>query len=139
MKPEITSKIKRIDVLPLIKHYITELGLYELFDKHIPKQPNATMAPAQPLCMMILNIICANRPLYTVEEWLADYTDGTAEDIVNASQYNDDQLGRSLDKLFKSDRNSLMAELSANAIRTHMLELNDSTFGGVKFYQLRLQ
>jgi transposase len=125
MKPEITSKIKRIDVLPLIKHYITELGLYELFDKHIPKQPNATMAPAQPLCMMILNIICANRPLYTVEEWLADYTDGTAEDIVNASQYNDDQLGRSLDKLFKSDRNSLMAELSANAIRTHMLELND--------------
>ena len=131
MKPKITSKTKHIDVLPLVKHYMTELGLYELFEKHIPKQPNATMEPAQSLSMMILNIICSNRPLYRVEEWLADYTDGMAEDIVNASQYNDDQLGRSLDKLFKADRNSLMAELSANAIRTHLLEIfdihNDST------------
>jgi len=46
MKSKITSKMKRIDVLPLVKHYITELGLYELFENHIPKQPNATMEPA---------------------------------------------------------------------------------------------
>lgn len=125
MQPKITSKTKRVDVLPLVKHYITELNLYELFKKYIPKQSNATMEPAQALCMMILNIICASHPLYRVEEWLAEYTDGMAENVFNASQYNDDQLGRSLSKLFNADRNSLMAELSANAIRTHKLEHDD--------------
>ncbi|MBW2010503.1 MAG: DUF4277 domain-containing protein [Deltaproteobacteria bacterium] len=98
---------------------------YQLFHKYIPRQPNATMEPAQALCIMILNIICARRPLYKVEEWLADYTDGMAEEVMDASQYNDDQLGRSLDKLFKADRHSIMAELSANAIKLHKLETDD--------------
>jgi len=125
MKLKITSKTKRIDVLPLVKHYISELNLYELFQKHIPRQPNATMEPAQSLCMMIMNIICASHPLYRVEEWLAEYTDGMAEEIIDASLYNDDQLGRSLDKLFKADRNSLMTELSSNAIQVHNLKTDD--------------
>lgn len=131
MKPNITSETKRIDMLPMVKHYISELGLYEIFKKYIPKRPNACMEPAQILCMMIVNIICAARPLYKVEEWLADYTDGMAEEGINASQYNDDRLGRSLDKLFSACRNSMMTELSANAIRVHALETdeihNDST------------
>lgn len=131
MKPDIKAETKCIAVLPMVKHYISEMGIYEIFDKHMPERPNAFMAPAQILCMMIINIICAARPLYKVEEWLSDYTDGMAEEGINASQYNDDRLGRCLDKLFMADRNSLMAELSANAIRIHALETadihNDST------------
>jgi hypothetical protein len=64
MKPNITSETKRIDVLPMVKHYISELGLYEIFKKYIPKRPNAYMEPAQILFMMIVNIICATA-LYT--------------------------------------------------------------------------
>ena len=45
--------------------------------------------------------------------------------------YNDDQLARKLDLLFKADRNSFMAELSSNAIDVYLLETkqihNDST------------
>jgi len=125
LEPNFTAKTKRVDVLPLVKHYISQLNFYQLFHKYIPRQPNATMEPAQALCIMILNIICARRPLYKVEEWLADYTDGMAEEVMDASQYNDDQLGRSLDKLFKADRHSIMAELSANAIKLHKLETDD--------------
>jgi len=125
MKPVITAETKRIDVLPMVKHYISKLGVYETFNKHIPKSPNGFMVPAQALSMMIINIICAARPLYKVEEWLADYTDGMAEDGINASEYNDDQLGRCLDKLFGADRHSILTELSANAIRVYALETND--------------
>ena len=48
-----------------------------------------------------------------------------AEEEINASKYNDDRLGRCLDKLFEADRNSIMTELSGNAIRVHSLETND--------------
>ena len=29
------TKIKQVDVLPMVKHYITELRLHKLFDKYI--------------------------------------------------------------------------------------------------------
>jgi transposase len=81
--------------------------------------------------MMVLNIICASRPLYRVQEWLTDYTDGISEKDIYAAQYNDDRLGRNLDKLFKADRSSMLTELSANAIKLHNLRTdnihNDST------------
>ena len=125
MKKTIKAATKKIDVLPMVKHYITELNLYEIFNKQIPQKNNEDMAPAQVLCMMVMNIICASRPLYRFSEWLADYLDGMAEEQTNASKYNDDRLGRCLDKLFETDRNSIMTELSGNAIRVHDLETND--------------
>lgn len=125
MKKTIKAATKRIDVLPMVKHYITELNLYEIFNKHIPQKNNEDMAPAQVLCMMVMNVICASRPLYRFSEWLADYLDGMAEEQTNASKYNDDRLGRCLDKLFETDRNSIMTELSGNAIKVHDLETND--------------
>ncbi|MCG8476193.1 MAG: IS1634 family transposase [Cytophagales bacterium] len=125
MNETIKATTKRMDVLPLVKHYLSELGLYELIDRHIPQRSNEQMAPAQVISMMVMNIICASRPLYRFSEWLADYLDGMAQEQRNASKYNDDRLGRCLDKLFNTDRNSIMTELSANAIKTHNLETRD--------------
>ena len=65
-----------------------------------------------------------SRPLYRVEQWAADYMDGLSEYGFNASIYNDDQLARKLDLLFKADRNSLMTELASNAIAIYLLEKN---------------
>ncbi|OAD19953.1 transposase (IS4 family protein) [Candidatus Thiomargarita nelsonii] len=81
---------------------------------------------------MVVNILDSNRPLYKVEEWLADYADGKGEVIQKASKYNDDRLGRCcIDGLYNADRNSLMTEISANAIMVHELETecihNDTT------------
>ena len=57
--------------------------------------------------------------------------DGLSEYGFNASIYNDDQLAKKLDLLFKADRDSFMAELSSNAIEVYLLENkqihNDST------------
>ena len=80
MKPIITVETKRIDVLPMVKYYISELGVYAIFNKHIPKSANGFMAPAQSLSIMIINILFASRPVYKIEEWLAEYTDGMAEE-----------------------------------------------------------
>ena len=125
------TKLKQVDVLPLVKYYIKELGLHDLFDKYVPNNRNFEIKPAQVLCMMIMNILVSAKPLYKVDEWLLDYLDGKAEHIDNAAKYNDDRLARCLDELFYADRNSLMAEASVAAIIVHELIMkrihNDST------------
>ncbi len=121
---EIQVQVKKVDVMPLVKHYIEELNLYSIFQKHMPKSPNAEVEPAQVLCVLIMNILCAGKPLYQVEEWMAEYTDGITEEAINASQYNDDRLGRVTDVLYEKDRATMMTEISSNAIRVHELETN---------------
>ena len=122
---------KKVDVLPMVKFYMDRLKLHGLFSKYVKKPDNCCVDPAQVLCMVIANIICASQPLYKIEHWAAEYMDGLTECVLNAAVYNDDQIGRTLERLFNGDRNSLMLELSANAIAVHELETyqihNDST------------
>ena len=122
---------KKVDVLPMVKYYMDQLGIYDLFAKYVRNPMRSPVDSAQILSIMVANIVCASRPLYKIEQWASDYMDGLSEYNFNASIYNDDQLARKLDLLFKADRNSFMAELSANAIAVYLLEImqihNDST------------
>jgi hypothetical protein len=83
------TKNKQLDVLPLVKHYVSELGLYELFDEFVPNDNNCEIAPAQVLCIMVINIVVSPKPLYKIEEWLQEYMDGKSESDENSSKYND--------------------------------------------------
>jgi len=136
------TKLKHVDVLPMVKHYMTELGLHELFDKYVPNDNGFEIKPAQVLCTMVMNIVVAPKPLYKVDEWLIEYMDGKAENMDIANKYNDDRLGRCLQALFHSDRHSFMSDASIAAIKVHALETkrihNDSTtvsFAGTYKYQ----
>ena len=128
---DITVKIKRVDVLPIVKYYMEQLSLYEIFNKYVPTHENCHVEVSKSLCVMIANIICSKRPLYKVQEWLSEYSDGLGEEPLDAAPFNDDRLGRALDALFKADRGSMGTELSAHAIRVHELETsrihNDTT------------
>jgi transposase len=125
------TKIKKVDTLPIIKHYIEELGIYDLFDTYVPNDRNFEIPPAQVLCVMVMNIVAAVKPLYHVDEWLTDYMDGRAELDEYAGKYNDDRLGRCLDALFDADRHSIMTQATGSAIKVYDLECkkihNDST------------
>ncbi len=122
---------KKVDVLPMVKYYMDKLGVYGLFAKYVQNSKRYPVDPAQILSVMVANIVCASHPLYKIQQWAADYTDGLTEYPLNASDYNDDQLGKNLDRLFDADRHSFMAELSSNAIDVYTLETsqihNDST------------
>jgi len=122
---------KQVDVLPLVKHYMEEMNLHEIFDRHIPNANGAEIKPAQVLCTMVTNILAAAKPLYHIEEWLIDYMDGQTEEGELASKYNDDRCGRNLDLLYDANRGSILTEAVAAAIRVHDLETshihNDST------------
>ena len=107
--PIIDTNFKQVDVLPMVKYYITEIGLHDIFNKYIPNNNGYEIKPAQVLCMMIMNIVVAAKPLYKVDEWLSEYLDGKTEDMKNAGKYNDDRLVRNLDDLYKADRHNTTA------------------------------
>jgi len=125
------TQFKQVDVFPLVKYYMDELKLLNLFKKYIPETIGSLAEHAESLCILTANIICENKPLYKVQEWLSKYSDGLATETGEANLFNDDRLARSLTALFHADRHSLMTELSCNAISVHELltdEIhNDST------------
>jgi len=125
------TRFKQVDVFPMVKHFMDELDLFNLFAKYVPAAADSLADHAESLCILTANIICENKPLYKVQEWLSQYSDGLVEEPVAASLFNDDRLARSLSALFHSDRHSLMTEVSCNAITVHKLltdEIhNDST------------
>ncbi len=48
------TKVKPVEVLPLVKYYIEQLGLARSFDKFVPNRNGAEAAPAQ-------EVICGAR------------------------------------------------------------------------------
>lgn len=122
MLAQLDAHSKSVDIWHRLKYYMDELKLFELFKKYVPKG-DADLEPAEGLCLLVMNILSDNRPLYKVEEWLADYADGKGEVIKEAAKYNDDRLGRCcLDGLYNAKRNNLMTERRRNAIKVHELE-----------------
>ena len=125
------TRFKQVDVLPMVKHFMDELDLFNLFTKYVPADARSLADHAESLCILTANIICENKPLYKVQEWLSKYSDGLVPDPVATNLFNDDRLAKALSALFRSDRHSLMTEASANAISVHKLltdEIhNDST------------
>jgi transposase len=125
------TQFKQIDVLPMVKHFMDNLDLFSLFEKYIPTTESSLVDHAESLCVLTANIICENKPLYKVQEWLSRYSDGLAGEPASTSLYNDDRFARALSALFHANRHSLMTELSCNAIAVHKLlteEIhNDST------------
>ena len=58
------TKIKSVEVLPLVKYYIEELKLAQIFDKYIPNTNGAEIPAAQVLSVMVMNVVTASKPLY---------------------------------------------------------------------------
>ncbi|MCP4553277.1 MAG: IS1634 family transposase [Bacteroidetes bacterium] len=119
------ARFRQADVLPMVKHYMDELDLFNLFKKYVPSADDYLVEHAESLCILTANIICDNKPLYKVQEWLSKYSDGLTDEPIEASLFNDDRLARGLSALFDADRPSLMTDLSGNSIRVHDLLTND--------------
>ncbi len=77
------SRFKQVDVLPMVKHFMDQLGMFSLFSKYVPATTGHLTDHAQGLCLLTANIICDNKPLYKVQEWLCQYSDGLGIDRGN--------------------------------------------------------
>lgn len=128
---QLETNFKQVGVLPMVKYFMDELDLFNLFKKYVPAAAGSIAEHAESLCILTANIICDNKPLYKVQEWLRQYSDGLIAEPVEASFFNDDRLARALSALFRANRHAFMTEISGNAIAVHRLLTdqihNDST------------
>jgi transposase len=108
--------------LPLVEHFLRRLGLQDLLARHIEHSPYR-----QALELLIKSVLLQPNALYRIEAWARAYD--------SSLHLGDDALGRALDRLFQSDRASLLTALIVGAVNAFGIEAqeihNDST--SVKF------
>ena len=122
-----------IDSLPIINHFIDRLGLDEILKCAMPHADISNhIMPYTSIGMLLRNIIIGRLPIYGFKEWVTLFDPQLFNLKPEQVDYiNDDRIGRALEKLFDTDRASLMTEIVLKAVREFGLKMdqfhNDST------------
>jgi hypothetical protein len=119
--------------LPVVNHFLDRIGLAGRLGRHLPRDDRRLrLAPAAVIGVVVRNLVVGHLPLYALGEWAAPYQPallGLAAG--DAEALNDDRVGRTLDRLFDTDRASLITEVVLGVIREFDLDVsqlhNDST------------
>ncbi|GAA4382618.1 IS1634 family transposase [Agromyces bauzanensis] len=128
-----TLRSQRLGCLPVVSFFLTRMGLAEHLRTYLPAaDARLRLAPATVIEVLVRNIVAGHRPVYALGEWAAGYEPavlglGSGE----TELLNDDRVGRTLDRLFDSDRASLITTTVLGVMRGFGIETtqlhNDST------------
>jgi transposase len=128
MSDQLDIKAIHLGALPIVNHYINSIGVQNLFERHVSSDPRDKIPVSKTLGIILRNIILERYPLYRIGEW------ALLRGVVSAHQRDcmtDDRIGRALDRLFRSDRATLLTQVVLNAIEHHTVCTdrlhNDST------------
>jgi len=119
--------------LPIVNHFLARMGLGEMLEHHLPRDDaRLRLAPAAVIGMVVRNLVVSHQPVYALAEWAAPYAAGLLGlDPAETAALNDDRVGRMLDRLFDTDRASLITRVVLSSVREFTVELtqlhNDST------------
>jgi len=123
-----------VGAAPVVRHFLNRLQLEPLLGRYLPpasRRPEA-IPTSVILCALVTNLLLARRPLYGLPEWAArcvpEHLGLKPEQVV---LLGDDRLGRSLDRLYRADRASLLTALIVSTVREFQVEMrqthNDTT------------
>jgi len=128
-------KLKKyfLNSLPLIHFFAMRMKLRQRFSRYIHKHGNEKIDPVDTLLLLIYNLTRGKIPLYELEDWTEniDFHCIGMKRPCSEGKLNDDRFGKALDKLYYSNRASLMTEIVITYIEEFQLEIqrlhNDST------------
>lgn len=125
-------KRRQVGALPLFYAIARRAGLREAIDSYVPTHGNSEIPVVEALLLLSYNLAVGKDPLYELPQWVAGIDRrpiGLGE--YPAQQFNDDRFGRALDRLYESDRASLMTEIVRRVVTAFDLDWarihNDST------------
>jgi hypothetical protein len=124
---------QRLGCLPVVNFFLARLGLAEHLDAYLPHDDaRLRLPPASVIRVVVANIAAGHRPVYALGEWAADYDPAVLGlKPGDAAAFNDDRVARMLDRLFDTDRASLITATVLAAIHEFDLDVtqlhNDST------------
>ncbi|PYY03864.1 MAG: IS1634 family transposase [Acidobacteria bacterium] len=104
-----------LGVLPILDSVIKRMGLERNL---IDALGNARYAQA--ILLLVKNIVVERNALYAIGEWAASYDPA----LVYGGLFGDDVLARALDRLFDTDRASLLTRVVLQAVKADGVDLS---------------
>jgi len=107
--------------LPIVKEYAHRMGFVELVNQVL--DCGMWVSPGDILLGLVMNVLCGRSPLYRVEEFFGIrdvellFGPGMA-----AERFNDDTLGRVLDRIYEYGTWKLFSEISLRAFRNFVVD-----------------
>jgi transposase len=120
---EILSEIEAYQVqhLPIIKAYADELGLVGLINHYVPTEMEIDAGTV--VLGLVLDTLSGRSPLYRLEDFFRDQdTDLLLGQTLPPGAFNDDQVGRVLDRLYDFGTMKLFTSLAVRAAHKFNLE-----------------
>lgn len=116
---------KRLDHLGIVAGICHEIGLVETINEMLPTRSERRVSCGTATLAMILNGLgFSGRALYLMPEYMENKPVQllTGEEL-EASDFNDDTLGRALDELYQAGITELFAQIAQNAVTTYHLDV----------------
>ncbi|MDQ8737121.1 DUF4277 domain-containing protein [Paenibacillus sp. LHD-38] len=110
----------------LIAALCDEIGLEKLINDAVDWHPSyCKVSPGTHIKAMIINILCSRMPLYRVSEFYHELdVELLFGGAIKASDFNDDALARTLDRLHDAQGWKVYSQLSLSVLRRLSLSLN---------------
>jgi transposase len=122
-----------VGALPLINAILERLNLEECLAQMLPEEDQRVVVPAGTgLAVLLKNILLSREPLYGVADWgVRQAPDLLGLTTAQIHAFNDDRMGRCLDRLFDAGCVSVALRVAGAAVREFQVSLdelhNDST------------
>jgi transposase len=101
--------------LPIVKTYVEELGVVEVLNDLVASEMD--VEPGVMFLGMILDTLSGRSPLYRVEEFFETQdTELLLGRPIEAKRFNDDNVGRFLDKLYETGTMKIFTEIAKRAV-----------------------
>ena len=134
MQTKVIRKLCRSQVgaIPLMRHFSKRLDLKNILLNQIETHPNEIVPAVDSLLLLVYNLCVGKHPLYKLSQWVSTLDLSCIDyQAYDCFEFTDDRFGRALDKLYDTDRASLMTSIVLSAIKEFDIDLkrihNDST------------
>ena len=103
-------RTETLGAVPIVNHSLDRIGLDAIIDAHLPaNDARLRLDPAVVIGLLVRNLTIDHQPIYALAEWAAEFDPALfGLDAGDVDGLNDDRTGRMLDRLFDTDRASLI-------------------------------
>jgi len=132
-------EVKNLDHLGLVAGMIDELGIVRIIDQLIPKDESkgAKLSFGELTKAMILNGLgYVNKQLYMVKDFFKDkpLKQLFNKEDISWQYFNDDSLGRTLDKLYEYGVTNIFEKIAKNTVDTLNIKVDALNIGSTSFH-----
>lgn len=118
-----TLEIHRLGPHPIIQHFLEQLAVARILDKHIHSNRDGVLSHGTAITVLVHNVLLSRDPLYRLGEWMEPiepYALGLS--IEEKLAINDDRMGRALEQLAEFGGRGVFFQLALRAIKLFRLQ-----------------